>query len=328
MTNIRIKEIALYHPSYSVENSIYQEHFNKKGRDITHFLDVMKKKKRYIIDNGDENTVSMAIEASQQVLKKANLSGKDIDYIVFATQVPEYTFPSNAMFIHDAIQANPQSIAIDMNANCAGMTVAVEQASRYMLSNPSVQTALVIGSDHLSLISNPDQEITYAMYGDAACAVILEKTTEETGFLDSGYQIVTTHVDKIIYPKEGLSKSINEKADSRYIQFTPFDASFSAPIIFDLFDRILERNSLKISNIAAFCISQFAYGDKLTIEQHYDIESEKVIYIGDQYGYTGSSSPFLAFHEGIQDGRIKRGDYVMFWTVGAGHQFIAMLWKY
>ncbi|QFK73313.1 hypothetical protein F7984_12755 [Pradoshia sp. D12] len=58
------------------------------------------------------------------------------------------------------------------------------------------------------------------------------------------------------------------------------------------------------------------------------MQSQKVIYIGDQYGYTGSSSPFLAFHEGIQDGRIKRGDYVMFWTVGAGHQFIAMLWKY
>ncbi|WP_139892418.1 hypothetical protein [Bacillus sp. D386] len=81
-------------------------------------------------------------------------------------------------------------------------------------------------------------------------------------------KVINQDVDKIIYQKEGLSKSINANADSQYIQFTPFDASFSAQIIFDLFDRILEPNSLRKSDIAAFCISQFAYGDKLTIEQH------------------------------------------------------------
>ena len=326
MTNIKIKEVALYHPTKVVDNSLYEQHFTEKGRDITHFLQVMGKKNRHIIDKDNENSLSMAIEASHQVLMKANMNGKDIDYIVFATQTPEYTFPSNAMFIHDAIRANPQSVAIDMNANCAGMTVAVEQASRYMLSNSSIQTALVIGSDYLSLIANPEQEITYATYGDAACAVILEKTMEQTGFIDSSYQIVTAHVDKIIYPQKGFSQSI--KADGRYIHFEPFDASFSAPIIINLFDKILERNSLKITDISAVCISQFAFGDKLKLEESYLIDSKKVIYIGDQFGYTGSSSPFIAFHEGVQDGRIKRGDYVMFWTVGAGHQFIAMLWKY
>lgn len=44
-------------------------------------------------------------------------------------------------------------------------------------------------------------------------------------------KVINQDVDKIIYPKEGLSKSINAYADSQYIQFTPFDASFSAQII-------------------------------------------------------------------------------------------------
>jgi 3-oxoacyl-[acyl-carrier-protein] synthase-3 len=55
---------------------------------------------------------------------------------------------------------------------------------------------------------------------------------------------------------------------------------------------------------------------------------DKIIYIGDKYGYTGTTSPLISLYEGIQQGRIKRGDTVLFWTVGAGHQFIVMLFKY
>ncbi|WP_010651517.1 3-oxoacyl-[acyl-carrier-protein] synthase III C-terminal domain-containing protein [Oceanobacillus massiliensis] len=328
MTHIRIKEIEIYHPNHVIEKQTTLDHFQKQDRDISRFIEAMGKKDRYTIDNEAENGLTMAINASKQVLEKAHMKGKDIDYIVYSTQVPERTFPTNSMYIHEAISAHSDALAIDTNANCAGMTVAIEQASRYMLSNPDIDTALIIGSDHLSLVSNPEQEITYATYGDAACAVVLEKTEEETGFIDAKYHTVTTHIDKISYPAEGLAKSLNGTADGRYINFEQFDASFGTPITVGLIEDILTRNKLTASDVSAFCISQFAYSDKTKIQDHFGMDQEKVIYIGDRYGYTGTSSPLIAFYEGIKDGRIKRGDHVLFWTVGAGHQFIAMLFKY
>lgn len=72
-------------------------------------------------------------------------------------------------------------IVYDSNANCAGMTIAVEQASRYLLSDPHINNALVVGSDYLSLVANPDEEITYASFGDAAAAVFLEKRKKIQG---------------------------------------------------------------------------------------------------------------------------------------------------
>lgn len=323
-----IKEIDVYHPEKMVANDYYVDHFKKQGRDITEFLKAMGKQERFIIENEEENGLTMAIEVAKNALKKANMSGKDIDYILYTSQVPEVTFPSSAMYVHDAIGASAQAMAMDMNANCAGMTVGVDQASRYLLANPNVKTALVIGSDHLSLISNPEQEITYATYGDAACAVILEKTEEDTGFIDSKYHIMTKNVDKIRFPEAGLAKTLKGQSNDKFVRFERFDASFGMPIAFQLIDDILEANQLQIDDIKAFCISQFAYGDTTKIKEHFNIAHEKMVYIGDRMGYTGTSSPFIALHEGIKDGRIKRGDHVLFWTVGGGHQFISMLFKY
>ena len=155
----------------------------------------------------------------------------------------------------------------------------------------------------------------------------MEKTEEDTGFVDAMYHVDTRCVNKIVFPSQGLSKLLNE-GEGRYIDFESFDASFGTPITFQLIEGILNRNKLTMSDVGALCISQFAISDKTKIKERFGLDDEKVIYIGDRFGYTGTSSPFIAMNEGIQSGQIKRGDYVLFWTVGAGHQFISMLFKY
>lgn len=315
--------IGMYHPDNQVSNDFYIEHFKKQGRDITKFIESLGKKERFVASK-NETGLTMAIQASQKALEDANLTGADIDMIVYSTQVPEYIIPTNAMLVHEALGCKSHVMVMDSNANCAGMTLAVEQTSRSMLSNPHVQRALVIGSDHLTAISHPEQEITYANQGDAACAVILEKSEKEGGFMDAIYHTYSANTEKIVYPKEGLSK----QGVTGYIDFIPFDPSFGTPIIFGLMEDILERNQLTTDDVSGFFLSQFAYGDTAKIQEQFDLPTDKMNFIGDRFGYTGTSSPFIALHEAIKEGRIKRGDHLLFWTVGAGHQFVAMLFQY
>ena len=328
MTNVRIKAVDVYHAKKQVDNDVYLEHFKKQGKDITNFLNIMGRKKRYIIDNLKENTITMAIEATNQVLKKAGLKGKDIDMIVFSTQVPEVTVPTNAMFIHNAIQAKKGTVIFDMNANCAGMTIAVEQASRYMKSNPHVNTALVVGSDYLSLVADPTDAMTYANFGDASSAIILEKTESDIGFVDAMFEVDSSNRNNILYPQKGLSQTIKAGESAESMLWLPFDGTMSLPYTYEMFEVILKRNQLKIGDVDVFCLSQFAKVNMDEIQKHFDIPEEKVIYVGDKYGYTGTSSPFIALHEGIESGKIKRGDLILFWTIGGGHEFITMLFKY
>lgn len=327
---IKIHTVEIYHPQKTVTNKDYLKHYkNVHGKDISHFLEIMGRDKRYLIDNPEENTITMAIEASKRVLRKAGLEGKDIDMIVFSSQVPEYTTPTNAMFIHHAIEAKKDTIIYDMNANCAGMTIALEQASRYMLSNPHVSKALLVGSDYLSLISNPDDAMTYANFGDAAAAIILEKAeTDDSGFIDGMFEVDSTNRNNILYPERGLAYSIKEGDKADHMLWLPFDGAMSLPYVYKQFDAILKRNNLTIEDIDAFCLSQFALINIKRIQDEFEIPEEKIVYVGDKYGYTGTSSPFIALHEGIQTGKIKRGDLVLFWTIGGGHEFVTLLFRY
>ncbi len=100
------------------------------------------------------------------------------------------------------------------------------------------------------------------------------------------------------------------------------------PPTYDLLERILEKNGLAAQDVRAYCLSQFSLANVLKIQDHLKLEDAQMIYVGDRYGYTGTSSPFIALYEGIESGRIRRGEYVLFWTIGAGYQLVAMLFKY
>ncbi|MBQ0139391.1 MAG: ketoacyl-ACP synthase III [Kurthia sp.] len=322
---IKIVEVATYHPSNLVDNDFYIEHFKKQDKDVTRFLDFLGREKRYIINN-DENSITMAIEASKRALVKANLKGEDIDMILLSTHAPEYTVPTNVAFLHEAIGAKNHTIIFDMNANCAGMTIAVETASRYMMSNKRVKRALVVGSDANSLITNPEQEITYANFADGAAAVILEKTEDGTiGFIDAVHEVDSTNKNNILYPPQGFSKTSLQK---EYINFLPFDGAMAIPQACKMIEELLADNDLTIDSVNALCFSQFALPNILKIQEHFNIDIKKNIYVGDKVGYTTTSSPFFCLNDGIETGRIKRGDIVLFWTIGAGHEMVAMLFKY
>lgn len=327
-TNITIREMAIYHPSKCVKNDFYLEHFKNKGRDSSNFIEnVLGRDARFVIENEDENSLTMAYEASKSVLEKAGLSGKDLDMIFFSSQTPEYLTTTNAIKLHHMLEASNQTMILDTNANCAGMLVAMDQASRYMLSNPHVKRALVVGSDYNTLMSNPDEEITYANFGDAACAVILEKTNEPEGFLDSIYYTDSVTYNNTNFPRSGLSNMVR-KHEEQSIIWIPFDGSIAMPPTYEMFETVLSRNNLSISDIDAFCLSQFSIANINTIREHYQLEEDKFMYIGDRFGYTGTSSPLLSFYDGVEKGSIKRGDTVLFWTIGGGYQLVALLWKY
>lgn len=327
MIQTTIKEIAIYHPQNQVNNEIYIDHFAKQGKDITGLLAAMGREKRYVSIDASETPLTMAIKATEQVLQQANLTMSDIDMILFTSQTPETVVPSNAVRLFDHFQGKPNTIIYDLNANCAGMTVALEQMSHYMNSNQAIERVLIIGSDSLTLFANPNDPLSYACFGDGAAAIIVERTTEARGFIDSMYHVNTIFAEKMMFPAEGLTKGIRETGDLKEILIVPFDGSIVLDATYEMFDTLFARHNVNASEVK-YCLSQFALSNIVKIKERYNLTDAQVPYVGDEFAYTGTSSPFLAFYRGIQSGQIKRGDYVMFWTIGTGFELIATLYKY
>lgn len=326
--NVRVRNIEIYHPAKKVENAYFVEHFEKQGKDIQPLLDFMGKKERYHIDEPDENALTMAIEVSVKLLNKAGLSMMDIDMIIFSTQIPEYSVPTNAIMLHRALNGTNKTRVLDINASCAGMVVGIEQATYYIKANPGIKRVLLVGSEQLTSFTNPTDDMPYSVFGDAACGMVLEETEEDTGFIDSEFFTYTANANGLLYPEQGLSRVQQGVEEGKYLKFNPFDISFAGRITDRMIADMLGRHNLDILDIDAFCLSQMAISDSQGLQERHNLDWNKIMYVGDKYGYTGTTSPMLGFHDGIQDGRIKRGDTVLFWTVGAGHQFVAMLLKY
>ncbi|MDF2880055.1 MAG: 3-oxoacyl-ACP synthase [Clostridiaceae bacterium] len=332
MTNIKLKAIEVYHPENVVGNDFFLEIFDKQGKDIRGLLETCGRNKRYIIDNEYENTLTMGIEASKRVLQTADLEGKDIDMIIFSSQFPEYTMPSQALIVQHAINGKEDTMCLDSNVNCVGLLVSLETTARAMLGNPYVKRALLIGSDYASIHCRHDDELTFANFGDGAVALILEKVEDDIqyGYIDSMCKSDGTTWELVKYPACGMSQLHNEyiSKNDKYINWTPFNGMFSVDEAVKSIHTLLDRNNFKIDDIDFYCFSQFVKGfcDKGANDLGQSID--KFIYIGDKYGYTGTSSPFIALYEGIKSGQIKRGDMICLWSVGIHWSICTVLFRY
>lgn len=323
-----IKGIEVYHGSNVRDNSFYIDHFRSLGKDVEHFLrDVVGRDKRYLIDSEKENSLTMATEAVARLLKATGVEGKDLDMIIFSSQLPEYVAPPSSIHIHHAVNGKEECVCYDMNVNCSGMSIALEHTAKYMAVSPGIQNALIVGCDYINMTVDPENEYCYGHYGDAACAVLLEKTEEECGLLDSKYSVNSIEHNNILFPGCGFSKLFTVQ-DRKQLQlhWEPFESSW-IPHAAENLKLLLERNHLTAQDVGMFCFSQYVYKNIQTLRELLHIGEEKSLYIGDEYGYTGTSSPFIVLYEALRRQMVKNGDYVVVWTIGAGTENIALLIK-
>lgn len=95
---IRLSCIDVCHASEVVSNDIYLKHFEKQDKDVEHLLvDIMGRDKRFMF-NEQETTLSLAVKVAKSVLDKANLTGSDIDVLVYSSILSEYVAPATSIF--------------------------------------------------------------------------------------------------------------------------------------------------------------------------------------------------------------------------------------
>lgn len=331
---IRIEGIAFYHPDKLVDNDYYIQHFRKQGKDVKHLLeDVFGRKKRYVIDNSNkkinecENALTMQIAASKKVLEKCNLQGKDIDGIILASQLNEYIAPPSSTFIHAAIDAPQHCFCYDLNMNCIGMIEAIQQASYYMNDNRKIKNILIVTGDYINDILDKEEERLYGVFGESGCALIVSKSDSKSGIIAKECFIHNQVNEFIIAPQNGMSNVLNcEGKNFRSIQVG--NGKFHLDVVVQKIFQMLEENHVTLEQIKAFCFSQYSKRNMQRLCELLGITMDRCPYVGDKYGYTLSSSPFVALESWIQQGKIKRGDYVLIWSVAVGIQYSIMLLKY
>ncbi len=129
---------------------------------------------RYWID-GNENVVTLAVDATKKLLEKESLQISDIGAIICSTGTPLAMTPSLACkVLHHLSPAKGEVLmqAHDVNAACSGYMYALQSAFDFLTNAPE-KKVIVITAETLSPMVNHDDQKTMALFGDAATASLV-----------------------------------------------------------------------------------------------------------------------------------------------------------
>ncbi|NMO95563.1 ketoacyl-ACP synthase III [Paenibacillus lemnae] len=332
MANVRIVSTAVYHPSHKVSNEELARHAGDGADKLLGIWEHFGRKDRYLAADDQESTVFMGIEAAKELLAKNHLKGSDLDMIVFSSGTHDFSAPTDAAFVHQALEGKDSCIIYDSNANCVGMVVAADQAVRSMMSNPKITYTLIVGSEQIARFYKEGDLASKGLCGDAACAVLLERVEDnEQGLIDSMYYTNTQKAEDMQFPAGGMTQMYNEKTDleEKKIYLHPeYNVNVAFPTAVANMESLLQEHGLAKDEVKQYILSQLNRNVIHDIAGKLDQPLDKFPYIGDIYGYTGTSSPFIALHHAIQAGTLARGDLFFMWSVGAGITSCATLWRY
>ncbi|MXO90721.1 beta-ketoacyl-ACP synthase III [Pontixanthobacter aquaemixtae] len=282
-------------------------------------------RQRYIADDG-ETTSSLATQAAQRALEAAGMDGKDVDLIVLATATPDQTFPATATQVQHNLGCNG-GIAFDVAAVCSGFLYALGTADS-MLRTGMAKRALVIGAETFSRILDWEDRTTCVLFGDGAGAMVLEaQEVAEDGPKDGpGVLSTKLHADgkhnELLYVDGGPSTTgtVGKLRMKGREVFRHAVVNLS-----DVLKETLAASGHAAADIDWVVPHQANARILDATARKLGLPAEKVIVTVDQHANTSAASVPLAFDVGIRDGRIKKGDLVMFEAMGGGFTWGASL---
>ncbi|PQA85959.1 beta-ketoacyl-ACP synthase III [Hyphococcus luteus] len=275
----------------------------------------------------DEAASDLATAAAWSALDQAGLKPRDIDLIIVATVTPDRTFPSVAVYVQDKIGA-PPGIAFDVSAACAGFLYAVNIAHDFIQMG-KVKHALIIGAEKLSCFLDWEDRATCVLFGDGAGAVVLSGEAPQTAREPRG--VLATYLS-----------SDGRLAKHLYADGGPSTTGTVGKVRMN--GKEVFRNAVEQISNAVFEVTELAKVSRHEIDwfvphqaniriiescgKKLELDDSKVIVTIDKHANTSSASIPLALDAGIRDGRIKRGQLLVFAALGGGLAWGSALARY
>lgn len=322
MIHARIAGIGSYLPEKALSNKDLEKMMDTSDEWIRERTGI----KRRHIAGDDETTGSMALEAARRAIEDAGASLDEIDLIVLGTATPDKVFPSTACIVQRqlGIKGCP---AFDVHAACSGFLYGFDLANRYIQTG-GARKAVVIGSETLSRITNWEDRGTAVLFGDGAGAVVLE-ACDEPG-------VMSTHIhadgeyEELLHVRQGVSigYDITRKGEA-FIEMQGNAVFRRAVATFDKIAReTIEDLDGHIDDIDWFVPHQANMRIIQAAAKKLGLPMERVIATVDEHANTSSASIPLALDLAVKEGRIKRGDTLLFAAFGAGFTWGSAMLKF
>lgn len=350
--NIKITGSGSYIPTENVLNKDFSKHqfLNDDGTDFAATNETITEKfygitgieeRKYVSD--DLNTSDIALIAARRAIADAQIDPEKLDYIIFAhnfgdvkkNAIQTDLVPSLATRVKHGLRIkNPKCVAYDMLFGCPGWVEGVIQASAFIKAGMA-KKCLVIGAETLSrVVDHHDRDSM--IYSDGAGATIIEAVDQDGGILS--HETATYSYDEAYYLFFGNSFNKTHDPDIRYIKMHGRKIyEFALNNVPKAMKECLDKSGVPIEKLDKILIHQANEKmDEAIVERFYKLYGIPVpkgimpMSIHELGNSSVATIPTL--YDSIVKGKIKnqtlkKGDIILFASVGAGMNINAIVYK-
>jgi 3-oxoacyl-[acyl-carrier-protein] synthase-3 len=264
----------------------------------------------------NRSLMDMAVEASNEAIKKAGIKPSEIEAVIFSTITHPYQTPSAAALLAELVGANPAP-AFDISAACAGYCYGIAQADSLVRSG-TAKYVLVVGGEKLTDYIDPTDRSISFLLGDGAGAAIV-------GPADSpGISKSVWGSDGSKWEAVGMTGSLLDFRDGTgswptLVQEGQSVFRWAVWEMVKVAKLTLEAAGVKPEELSALVTHQA--NERIIDEMAKQLALPETVVIAKDIITTGNTSAAsipLAMHALLAEGRIKSGDLALQIGFGAG----------
>ncbi len=278
------------------------------------------KERHFVKERSEFSNSQLAGEASRKALEMANAKPEEIDLIILGTLCPDTVLPSTAVLVQRDLQAH-NALAFDISAACTGFVLGLDIASQFISHGRSRKT-LVIGTEVLSRYFTWKQRETDVIFADGAAAAVLEATEEDAGLIESTAGSDANFWDAIYVPGCDGPRPQTVHLDGKNV-FKQAVKYVSESTL-----KVLMKADIPLEKVDHFIFHQANIRINETIAEKLNIPLSKVHSNIHKYGNTSAASVPILLDEVNREGKIKKGDLVLFGALGSGLVYGASLLRW
>ena len=335
-----IKGFGHYVPNNIVTNDDLAKVMTTSDEWITERTGIKERRHRKNRVDAEETTSYLGYKASLKALETANLTAKDIDFIIFATLSPDYYFPGCGVVLQELLGCDTIG-ALDVRNQCSGFVYAMSVANAFIKAG-TYKNILVVGAEIHSFgldFSDAGRSVS-VIFGDGAGAVVLSATEDENA---GDILAVNMHSEgkyaeelAVKFPgtKYGWSDQLVKNPDALTTQevYPYMNGNFVFKHAVTRFPETmmeaLEKAGKKPEDLDMFIPHQANLRISQFVQQRFGLLDEKVFNNIQKYGNTTAASIAIALSEAIEQGKVKRGDLVLLSAFGSGFTWGSVLFEY
>jgi len=297
----------------------------------------------------DVATSDLATCAANAVLVNRGIDACELDAILVCTVTPDMLFPSTACLVQYNLGAT-KAWGFDLVAACSGFVYGLVTGASFVAAGTH-QKVLVIGADTMSRIINYEDRTTCVLFGDGAGAMLIEPGSDDNGFGGTASSDTSPRVSEaslgfidfigeidgsggsyLKMPAGGSRMPASDETVKQKLHYVHQEGAqvfkYAVLKMHEVCTALLERNGLTAADLDLLIPHQANSRIIHATAERLGLPIEKVMINIGKYGNTTAGTIPLATRDAISQGRLKKGDLVMFAAVGAGYTVGASLWRW